>query len=87
MHSHSLVESAHQNLGALQAQVEELEADVYESMCALGVESNRVAALVDALVSIGVDPSSILNSVENEHLATVGTVDMEAESNICHAQF
>ena len=82
--SHDLTESTQQKLDALQSQVEELDVDVYEGMCALGIESNRVAALVDALVSVGVDPNPILNAVENEHLAAAAAaaVDMGTESTL-----
>lgn len=82
MHANTVAEDASQELAAMQAQVQELDGDVYEGMCALGVESDRVAALVDALVSVGVDPSPILNGVENEHLeaAAAGGVGIEDES-------
>lgn len=66
------------SVAALRAQVQELSEDVYEGMCALGIESNRVAALVDALASMGVDPNPILDAVENTHLESA-TFQLEAE--------
>jgi hypothetical protein len=84
MQSRAVAEAHAQELSALQAQVEALAGDAFEGMCALGIESNRVAALVDALVSVGVDPNPILNSVENEHLVAdaAGEVEDEPENGL-----
>jgi hypothetical protein len=57
-----------QAASVLQAQHDELASDVFDGMCALGIESHRAAALADALSAAGVDPNPILTAVESEHL-------------------
>jgi hypothetical protein len=57
-----------QDASVLQAQHDELASDVFDGMCALGIESHRAAALADALSAAGVDPNPILTAVESEHL-------------------
>jgi hypothetical protein len=69
-----------QHSAVLQAQNDELASDVFEGMCALGIESNRAAALADALLAAGVDPNPILTAVESEHFEAHAARMMESEA-------
>lgn len=64
---HMSVEETTEEMEALQAQLEELDGDVYEGMCALGIETDRVAALVKALAAVGVDPNPILDEIDDRY--------------------
>jgi hypothetical protein len=68
-----------QGPSVLQAQNNELASDVLDGMCALGIESHRVAALSDALMSVGVDPNPMLTAVETEHMEAHVARMMEGE--------
>lgn len=68
-------------IAALQAQVEEMQQDSYEGMCALGIETDRVEALVEALASAGIDPNPILQDVENKHLEAAIADEMGGEDD------
>jgi hypothetical protein len=69
-----------QHPSVLQARNDELEWDTFDGMVALGIESNRSAALADALLAAGVEPNPILTAIDTEHLEAHVARIMESEA-------